>query len=370
MKHIFLPFTLLFFSILGKAQSPTAPPVSLPQNVFRNEEMMLRSNDVQLQNNNDIWKEELKGNVANEKAWLNYYTGKRYESYGEHSRQLSSAQRKELDVTLAKMFEKTGSSFSFNYASYLHSERRDEGLAYLDKAYSINPNEPDVWDDMLYKAVLNNNPTERQLFAKKLAEVGYYSTSVMEYNTNVLNSIQQNGILITYGQLDTYPLYILQEQFNHRKDVKIICMEWLNSERYRQQLALTFGEAFKTVSQLTPLQHILPLLRGDVFVGLTVPPDQLSSVKEQLYCTGLAMKHSTALIANMDVLVFNWEKLFEKNQVNSGEMINRNYLLPAAQLRAYYSRIGNSTKEAEMNQQLRTLAQQFGVEKKVQPYLD
>jgi hypothetical protein len=366
-------FFILFLLTTGSlwSQAPATDSKILPQNVMRNEEIMLRSNDAQLQNNNAIWKEELDGNMANENAWLNYYLGKRYESYGEHSRELSSAQRKELDNTLKKMYEKTGSSFSYNYAYYLHCEKRDEGLTYLDKAYAINPNNPDLWDDMLYKAILTNSISEKKLFALKLADVGYYSAAIMEYNTNVLNSIPQNGVLITYGQLDTYPIYILQEKFNHRTDVRVVCMEWLNSEKYRNRLSSFFGsEKFNALSQQTTLVQLIPLLGNAVYVTLTVPPNQIGSLKTNLFCTGLAFKYSTTPLANLDVLAFNWENLFEKKHFSSGELINRNYLLPLALLRSYYAQTSNMTKQAEAENQLRQLAQLFGVENKVQPYLD
>ncbi|MDR0515701.1 MAG: DUF2723 domain-containing protein [Fibromonadaceae bacterium] len=53
---------------------------------------------------------------------------------------------------------------------------------------------------------------------------------------NILNSIPQNGILITYGDNDTFPLWYMQMAQNYRTDVVVINESLAYSDWYREQI--------------------------------------------------------------------------------------------------------------------------------------
>jgi hypothetical protein len=53
---------------------------------------------------------------------------------------------------------------------------------------------------------------------------------------NVLSSVPQNGILITYGDNDTYPLWYMQFAENYRTDVVVINESLSYSDWYREQI--------------------------------------------------------------------------------------------------------------------------------------
>ena len=57
-----------------------------------------------------------------------------------------------------------------------------------------------------------------------------------DFAMNVLNSIPQNGILITYGDNDTFPLWYMQMVENYRRDVVVINESLSYSEWYREQV--------------------------------------------------------------------------------------------------------------------------------------
>ena len=57
-----------------------------------------------------------------------------------------------------------------------------------------------------------------------------------DFAVNVLNSIPQNGILITYGDNDTFPLWYMQMAENYRKDVAVINESLSYSDWYREQI--------------------------------------------------------------------------------------------------------------------------------------
>jgi len=63
-----------------------------------------------------------------------------------------------------------------------------------------------------------------------------------DFAINILNSIPKNGILITYGDNDTFPLWYMQMAENYRTDVVVINESLSYSKWYREQILRNYPD--------------------------------------------------------------------------------------------------------------------------------
>jgi len=313
------------------------------------------------------WEAALSQNLQNENAWLNLYKATRYAAVSNQNKKISKEQQKELSLILERMNAAIPNSFAHQYASYLNGNKSDESFDHLRAAFVLRPNEIELIDDMLCDAIITKNGDNVRKYAEQLSRLNIYNEAEVEYNKNVLNSIEQSGVLITGGNVDTYPLILMQQLQNYRTDVHIICSEWLNSKTYQATVSKFLNiESSNNLS----IDRILSSGTKPIYLALTVPSELLQKQSGKLFCTGLAMKFSQTQIENLTSLAYNWEFLFAKTQIQNGEQLNRNYLVPLILLRDFYTSTGKNESVSDIQNLAIQISQRFSLEKQVNKHLD
>jgi len=83
--------------------------------------------------------------------------------------------------------------------------------------------------------------------ARKFLKPSIYPDSLLKLARDYLSEVEKNGILITGGDNDTYPLWYVQEMENYRKDVLVINYSLLGLKRYVRYIDKTNNHTlFKT----------------------------------------------------------------------------------------------------------------------------
>lgn len=314
----------------------------------------------------DVWKAELNKNNKNANAWFNYYRANRYVGICSNDTIKGPDRFIKLKSIIDDMEKNIPESYEFNYLKWLNSGNDLTQFNYLEKAYKIDPEREESYPDFISAYEFKMDIEKRNEFAKKWFAKGNVSPGYLYYNYNVLMSLKPNAILLTVGDNDTYPLWILQAQFGIREDVKVLNLSMLYNTEYimgmSKLLQFEFIDPLKSAenAQLYAKSIVLRIannkLKRPVYTALTVDEKFTSPVAEELYLVGLAYEYSKEKIDNIALLKKNMEQLFaldylkvqfyRDNAEMSIKQANANYLVPMITLYDHY-KLSNMKNETE-----------------------
>lgn len=318
------------------------------------------------------WKKEIDKNPKNAYAWYNYYRANRNLLNAHQTVQLSQAERwKKLQGIVNDMEKKVPDSYEFNLVKWMNGGNNLELLPYLEKARQLGPDRHELFSDMVGTGEIKGNTAQRDEYARKWYSSGEVSPGLLYYNYNVLAGLKQNAILITTGDNDTYPIWILQAAKGFRTDVTVLNTSLLYISEYRRMIFQKLGvkdpayEIFKDT--LTPWPQaqkkhdkaIFDALVGNsgnhpVYIALTVDKDNYEFAADKLYLEGLAYEYSKTPVDNMAELKRNFEQLYTLDYLDKYffpdmsegivKLLNCNYVVPMVRLYDHYRASGEQQK--------------------------
>jgi hypothetical protein len=381
-KAILITVLYLFLFVTGQAQSPKAEPIlSLTKVCLSNEYYVQQAK---------LWKAELDKNDTNPQAWFNYYRASRYVLITSKGDTLKGNARFEKTKSiLDEMEKKIPNSFEYNYLKWLNSGNDLAEFKYLEKAYAIDPEREETYPDFISAYEIMLMPEKRDLFAQKWYNKGNVSPGYLNYNYNVLMSLKPNAIVLTVGDNDTYPLWVLQAQFGIRKDVQVINLSLLYITDYIKKLStsLQFDYLNPVESEANAKLYVNSIvsriannkLNRPVYTALTVDEKYTNPVSNDLYLVGLAYEYSKEKFDNIALLKKNMEQNFaldylkvqfyKDNAEASIKNANGNYLVPMITLYDHY-KLSNQKDEANYWRNLIELvALNCGQEAQIKEYI-
>ena len=143
-------------------------------------------------------------------------------------------------------------------------------------------------------------------FSRKWLESGAISTGILNWNYNQLMSLEKDAILLTQGDNDTYPSWMLQYAHSVRPDVKVININLLRQKKYCDAILQENGigsfpnsidENITWKVDFTPLaNHIFnESKRRPVYMNVAIPKSIRDNFSDKLYTVGLASVSYTHL---------------------------------------------------------------------------
>ena len=142
-----------------------------------------------------------------------------------------------------------GDLFSPRLSSWARTDF-DSAWAHLMAAVESDPAEAQAWTSVWIHSMRRGDADMERRAAGAMIESGFLTPALLAYNKWQLEHLPPNAILLTNGDMDTYPSVALQQKEGFRQDVAVINLSLLNlpwyarsrSKRYDIELPVTDDE--------------------------------------------------------------------------------------------------------------------------------
>ena len=305
------------------------------------------------------WGAIVRKGKADPETWLNYLTACRMAKniFPDNWQKEKGYYLVDPEKIVIKMSESIPNTFEYYYAKARSNHSFDEQqIKDMFKAYELGPDRPEILDELVAYYEIQRDTVNSGKICRKWFESRDISPGILNWNYNVLASLDSNSILITNGDNDTYPAWILQYVQNFRKDIVVLNIYLILIERYRNKLL-----AEKNIKSFQPdtsakdyvhylgsiVKQIVKNSNGrNVYFSFTLTPQFYDDIKDKTYMIGLAFKYSEKDFDNMAYLINNYEKNWLLDYLKSDftydlsvsvvDQINTNYLPVFAKLYNHY----------------------------------
>lgn len=332
-----------------------------------------------------LWKAEIDKNAQNGEAWTNYYASFRALRNLTHG---SDNHQKYVDLC-AKIPEEVQKAMPNTFESHFITFAETQGAGgnpeELLKAAAISPYHPQILDELLIYYTTQRDQKNVDLYGRKMFESNDMPVGMLNWGYNVLSELDENAILFTCGDNDTYSTWIMQAAKNVRRDVMVINTSLILIDDYRNKLFRELGyeplelkSAQTQEEQETNSKRIFEhFFRGkrSVYVATTAISLFEGQYADKLYLTGLAYKYSESGFDNTAIIRRNYEKRYlldylkEVFSYNIGDLkadeFNGMYLPSMIKLYLHYSETEELLKKQNLEILLLKVAEQSGQQSEV-----
>lgn len=385
MKQLFIGLTFLtcFHSFAQKDAQANQKPETVYSIAKEEKEISWYETQVKL------WKAEIDKNTKNGDAWINYYRANRALrnlAQNEEDRKKWEEACKSVHEQVWKAMPKSFEAYFIQYSQNGFSDERTDDLL---KAAAIRPDDELIQDLLMIHYELQQNPEKRDFYANRLYEMNELPVGMLNWAYNILSELDENAILFTYGDNDTYAPWIVQAAKNFRKDVTVINIHLVQLDDYRNRLLKELGYApfvMREAQTEEEAKVISNELIGHFLKGNRPAYFSASAINgfeevfgDHLFLTGLAYKYSEASFDNTAIIRRNYEKRYLLNYLKEvfsynigdlkAEYFNGMYVPSMIKLHQHYSETEETLKKQELEQLLLKVAEQSGQKKEVQELL-
>lgn len=297
---------------------------------------------------------------------VSFTLSKQQSSIQRTQRTPSAAHQTQMNQVVDDLKQNAPESFEFHYFKYVAGNYNVDLVDDLKKAESLRPQNSDVHIQLAAYNIIVNDPKNAQVYLEKLIKSTRLSQEVIDYAEDLLKSAPDKGTLITHGFDDTYACYYLQSVRNIRSDVRLISLDFLQSEKYRTDL--------KTAGYLLPTQELVDVAYLQEFcsknetknlaISMTTPKEYLVPIQQNLFAVALVFEYHKELTYNnfyRNDYLWNEElskTLINKATTDKAKQLSANYLPMLLFLHKTYSESKEAKKVKEVDEAMDKVAVQ------------
>lgn len=269
-----------------------------------------------------LWQKEVEKNNKNAEAWHNYYAATRALKLMAESPEEADKYAKKCHEIADEAIAKIPETFEGNHIYWWDGNNEKARDKYLFKAYQINPNDPRAYDELLVVHEIERNTAEFERMAKKMVEANVLPAGILNWGYNVLSELDQNAIVFTAGDNDTYALWLTQSVFGVRKDVRVFNIYLFYAvpeyrEKCLKELMITNFQSPKPDDKEAMAKCLNELVRvvgnkKPIYVsGSANSCLELFDEKDSFYLTGLSYKYAVESFDNISLIRRNYEHRYK-----------------------------------------------------------
>jgi len=344
------------------------------------------------------WKSVLDKAPKNGPGWIYYYTANRMARITDRSRW--EAARGEYFKNLSDIVEMAGKAVPGTYES-IYIKLYNNSIDYPDcekdllRAYELGGGRAEILGEMVLWYEVKRNGEKRREFNKQWFLSNDIAAGILNYNYNVLQTLDDDAIILTAGDNDTYPLWMLQDVLGLKPGVAVLNIPLLTKEDYRKKIfeALQIpeiqfnAENYRDGDSLSALRkviltQVLEKAKRPVYLALTTDTRYYldAEIQKNLYLSGLAMRYQKKEFDNLGVIRRHFENdyLLDYLKVNFAfdpsaavvAQMNTGYLPSLVKLCSHYRLSGEGEKLAVVRQLIATISAKAGRAEEVKEYND
>lgn len=174
------------------------------------------------------------------------------------------------------------------------------------------------YESRIREAELAGNREQVAALCREWYASGDYSAGALNWNYNALMSVDDNAVLFTHTDSDTYPALMLQHALQIRPDVTILNVQLFENPRYRDFIIRTRGLDWVKpgatlpdfIRQLAASPYPASHPTAPTYLGIMSDQEFLRADRANMYLTGLALKYSDQPFDNIAALRYNFENRF------------------------------------------------------------
>lgn len=297
---------------------------------------------------------------------VSFTLSKQQSSIQRTQRTPSATQQLQMNQVVDDLEQTAPESFEFHYFKYVAGNYNVALVDDLTKAESLRPQNSDVQIQLAAYNIIVNDTKNAQVYLEKLIKSTRLSQEVIDYAEDLLKSAPDKGTLITHGFDDTYACYYLQSVRKIRSDVRLISLDFLQSEKYRTDL--------KTAGYVLPEKVLIDVAYLQEFcsknetknlaISMTTPKEYLVPIQQNLFAVALVFEYHKELTYNnfyRNDYLWNEElskTLIKKATTDKAKQLSANYLPMLLFLHKTYSESKETEKVKEVDEAMDKVAVQ------------
>lgn len=326
------------------------------------------------------WKQEIDKGTKNNMAWVYWYEANRM-ACDFIDKEKFESKKGDYFVTKSQIVEMAEKAIPTSFELYFLKMKYDKTRSsdeFLFKAQEIRPFDNLILPNLLNFYQIKNDKPNAELTCKKWFNCNEMPQELLITAYNSLISLDSNAILLTYGDNDTYPYWVLQNAQKLRPDVLVLSIPMATHlDEYRvnvfkeQNIKPLILENDSDRTDQALFKHLIKNVTDrPIYVSAFASEEVYKAYADKMYLVGLSLKYSPKPFDNMAVLRNNIEnkymldflkRSFYNNYAQSVvNMMSAGYLASFQKLYGYYKQAGKNDQAQKIKKLAVTVAENAG----------